>query len=119
MVSVVVSVVCVVVSVVVVVVCVCACAVYTLKNPCVHSTRSSVYVQNVSVYAGTTPACVSTCARGAVTHGDVLNVHTVTFRVDTRRREEIIVSSAYQNLPTNGHHVLQRVHQRNPWILHI
>ena len=33
-------------------------------------------IQNVSVYAGTTRTCVSTCARGAGTHGDVLDGHT-------------------------------------------
>ena len=38
-----------------------------------------VYIQNVPVYAGTTRTCVETCARGAGTHGDVLNVHTGTF----------------------------------------
>ena len=35
-----------------------------------------VYIQNVSVYAGTTRTHVETCARGAGTHGDVLNQHT-------------------------------------------
>ena len=39
-----------------------------------------VYKQNVSVYAGTTPACGNTCGRGAVTHGDVLNVHMEVFQ---------------------------------------
>ena len=38
-----------------------------------------VSIQNVPVYAGTTRKCVSTCARGAGTHGDVLNAHTGTF----------------------------------------
>ena len=38
--------------------------------------RLRVYVQNVPVYASTTRTCVETCARGAGTHGDVLNVHT-------------------------------------------
>ena len=28
---------------------------------------------------GTTPACGNTCARGAGTHGDVLNLHTEVF----------------------------------------
>ena len=55
-----------------------------LKNPCVHSTRPSVHVQNVPVCVGTKRTCVSTCARGAGIHGDVLNVHTVTCGVDTR-----------------------------------
>ena len=39
-----------------------------------------VYIQNVSVCTGTTRTCVSTCARGAGTHGDVLNVHGHTGR---------------------------------------
>ena len=42
-------------------------------------TSLRVYVQNVPVHAGTTRTCVSTCARGAGIHGDVLNVHTGTF----------------------------------------
>ena len=37
--------------------------------PCVDSTRPCVYVQNVPVCTGTTPACVTTCGRGACTHG--------------------------------------------------
>ena len=41
--------------------------------------RLRVYIQNVPVYADTTLTCVSTCARGAGIHGDVLNVHTGTF----------------------------------------
>ena len=32
-----------------------------------------------TVFAGTTRTCVSTCGRGAGTHGDVLNLHTVGF----------------------------------------
>ena len=38
-----------------------------------------VYVRNVPVCTGTTPACVITCGRGAGTHGGVLNVHTEVF----------------------------------------
>ena len=45
-------------------------------SPCVRSKRP--------VHAGTTRTCWNTCARGAGTHGDVLNVHTGTFWVDTR-----------------------------------
>ena len=41
--------------------------------------------QHVPVCTGTTRKRVSTCARGASIHGDVLNVHTVTCGVDTRR----------------------------------
>ena len=47
--------------------------------PCVRPNRPRVYVQNVPVFAGTTRTCSNTCARGAGTHGDVLNVHTGTF----------------------------------------
>ena len=58
-----------------------------LPPPCVHSKRPLVYVRNVPVCTGTTPACVITCGRGAGTHGDVLNsthggvlnVHTEVF----------------------------------------
>ena len=46
-------------------------------------TRLRVYVQNVSVCTGRTRTQVSTCARGAGTHGGVLNVHTETCFVDT------------------------------------
>ena len=38
-----------------------------------------VQVQNVPVCTGTTRTCVTTCARGAGTHGDVLNLHTEVF----------------------------------------
>ena len=54
----------------VVVVVVCACGVVW------HADNTRVYIQNVPVCTGTTPACVTTCGRGAGTHGDVLNVHT-------------------------------------------
>ena len=37
----------------------------------------------VCVGVGTTPACVTTCGRGAATHGDVLNVHTGFFSART------------------------------------
>ena len=51
--------------------------------PCVDSKRPRVYVQKVPVCAGTTPACGNTCARGAGTHGDVLNPHTGVFQCAT------------------------------------
>ena len=84
--------------------------VWHAENPvCRLKKRFHVCIQNVPVYAGTTRTCFSTCARGAGIHGDVLNPHT--------GRQGVIVSSAYQNLPTYGHHVLQRFN-REPWILH-
>ena len=46
------------------------------KPVCGFKKRLRVCIQHVPVYAGTTRTCVSTCARGAGTHGDVLNLHT-------------------------------------------
>ena len=40
-----------------------------------------VHIQNVPVCTSTTPASVTTCGRGAGTHGDVMNVHTWVFSV--------------------------------------
>ena len=81
-----------------------------LNNPCVHSTRPRVYVQTSPVYQHHA-WCRDTRGRFERTHGDVLNGHTGAVRV--------IVSSAYQNLPTYGLSRASEVHQRNPWILHI
>ena len=52
--------------------------------PCVHPKRLRVYIQNVTVYAGAERTRRKTRARGAGAHGDVLNVHGVTFWMDTR-----------------------------------
>ena len=86
-------------------VCVCLCvlrhAEKTWKNRVWIQKRLRVYIQNVPVCTGTTHTCVSTCARGAGTHGDVLNVHG-------HGAQGVIASSAYQNLPTYGFHGLQR-----------
>ena len=70
------------------VVCVvwCVARLGTQKKPSCVRSKLRVYVQNVSVCAGTTPACVTTCGLGAGTHGDVLNLHTEVFGTDTRRR---------------------------------
>ena len=67
--------------VVVCVVCVCG-----VVSPCVRSKRLRVLVQNVPVCTGTTRTCVTTCGRGAGTHGDVLNLHTEVFGTNTRKR---------------------------------
>ena len=73
--------------------------------------------QNVPVYAGTPCTCVSTCARGAGTHGYVLNAHTEAFsnpHTDSRRQF---------CLPRKAHVEFslgpREVHQRNCWIIHI
>ena len=101
-------------------VCVCVCC-GTLKKREKKKKRVwirkrlRVCIQNVPVYAGTTRTCVSTRARGAGTHGDVLNLHTEGVLYIHR----VIVSSAYQNLPTYGYHVTRRFTKSNHWILPI
>ena len=72
--------------------CVCCgvvcCGVWCVWCPRVYvQKRLRVYVQNVPVCTGTTPACVTTCGRGAGTHGDVLNLHKEGFFVHTHGRE--------------------------------
>ena len=47
-------------------------------GPCVDSKRRPPF-QNVSVCSVITRTCVLTCARGAGTHGDVLNRGTEAF----------------------------------------
>ena len=78
--------------------------------PCVHSKRARVYVQNVPVCTGTTRTCVSTCARGVGTYGEVLNLHTGTFSVDTRG-----FHGATQHTPRRTHtHTPQHKTQDTP-----
>ena len=69
--------------------------------------RLRVCIQNVPVYADTTRTCVSTCARGARTHRDVLNLHTKGVLYIHTGEQGVIVCSASQILPTYGCHVLQ------------
>ena len=60
-----------------------------------------MYVQNVPVCTGTTRTHVSTCARGAGIHGEVLDVNTKTCWTDTRgegereEREGVVVSLVF------------------------
>ena len=76
-------------------------------------------IQNVPVYAGTTRTCVSTCARGAGTHGDVLNLHTegvLYIHTEGAGGHRQFCS------PKFAHVWLSRdseVHQRNQWIFTI
>ena len=52
------------------------------------------------------------CVVPAFAHVDVLNVHTeMRSMEDSGGAGVVIVSSAYQNLPTYGYHVLQRFTQ--------
>ena len=67
---------CVVFCVVLLCVAVCCCVLCVLGE---EWEREGVCIDHVPVCTGTTRTCVSTSARGAGTHGDVLNVHTETF----------------------------------------
>ena len=53
-----------------------------------------MYVQNIPVCTSTTRTCVTTCGRGAGTHGDVLNLHTDGLLYIHTGRQGVIVSSA-------------------------
>ena len=79
---------------------------------------------------GTTPACGTTCGRGAGTHGDVLNLHTEVFGTDTRgrgreREERKERGGGHRQfcLPRKAHEELSRASERfterNPWFLPI
>ena len=72
---------CVVVSSCVCVWCGVVCrVVWHAENPvCRLKNALRVYIQNVPVYAGNTRTCFSACARGASTHGDVLNLRSEAF----------------------------------------
>ena len=85
--------------------------------------------------AGTTRTCVTTCGRGAGTHGDVLNLHTEgvlngdtpsspppTHHTHTQKKKtkenkkkspSVLLT---KNLPTKGYHAPQRFTERNHWM---
>ena len=76
------------------------------KPPCVDS--------NVPVCTGTTRTCVTTCGRGAGTHGDVLNLHTEVFSAGHTGREE-----ARERGRVSPSVLLERfIHQKKPVDLH-
>ena len=95
-------------------VCVLRHAAKKWKNPSVWiPTRLRVYIQNVSMYAGTSRTCVSTCARCRYTrvrfectHGGVFEY---THEGGRRQRKAHVEFSLGP----------REVHQRNPWIIHI
>ena len=69
--------------------------------PCVHSKRPRVCRQHAQMCFNMCAWCRYTRGRSKRTHWGVSNGHT-------ERRQVVIASSAYQNLPTYGYHVLQR-----------
>ena len=79
--------------------CGCGCGVWlwgdTLKNPCVRSKRRRVYRQHLYMCKLMWVWYRYTRGRFERTDGE-------------REGEGVIVSSAYQNLPTSGYHVLHR-----------
>ena len=89
-------------------------------QPCVHSKRARVYVQNVPVCTGTTRTCVSTCARGAGTHGDVLSGHTgfhgatqhIPHHTTDRTHTTTQDTTQYNNTTTTPHGDRERQRQR-------
>ena len=88
------------------------------KNRVWIQKRLRVCIQNVTVYARTTRTCVSTCARGTGTHGDVLNLHTegVLYIHTVSRGSSSVLLTKF------AHVLLSRdseVHQRNQWIFTI
>ena len=99
------SVVCVVVVVVLLVVVLCVWCVLrhaekTWKKTVFDFKRLRVHIQNVP--------CMPAPRAHVLKHVRVVPVHSGTFRMDIRGAGEVIVSSAYQNLPTYGYHELQR-----------
>ena len=87
-------------------------------SPCVRSIRLRVYRHHAQTCFNMFAWCRLTRRRIERTHGDVLNQHTEGV-LYIHRGQRVIVSSAYQNLPTYGLSRASEVHQRNPWILHI
>ena len=79
--------------------------------PCVHSKRPRVCRHHAHMCFNMWACCRYTRERLERTHGDGLN--------GEEGARVVIVSSAYQNLPTMGHQVLQRFTKRYLWILPI
>ena len=78
--------------------------------------RLRVYVQNLPDCTGTTRTCVETCARGAGTHGDVLNVHT-EFRSVSHINTHTLTHTTQQNTTQHNtthydHNTTRRKRQR-------
>ena len=110
----------------VVVLCLCVCVFVCIaarwkrvKNPC-------VWTEKPSVCAFKTSPCIPAPRAHVFQHVRVVPVYAVTFWIYTRKgflyvhtvRQGVIVSSAYQNLPTYGYHVIQQI-TKEKWIFTI
>ena len=82
------------------------------KPPCVDAKRPRVYRHHAHM-------CYHMCAWCRYTRGRFASTHGSLFFGRTHGGQGVIVSAAYQNLATCGHHVLQRFTTRNQWILPI
>ena len=72
--------------------------------PCVRLKNLCVWIQNVPVCTGTTPACGNTCARGAGTHRGRLNLQTeVFFCVPSRATHHITQNNTTQHNTHDTH----------------
>ena len=73
-------------------------------NPFPSSMHTVCHFLNVPVYAGKTRACVSTCARGAGTHGDVVDGHTThhTAHHTTTQQQKQLPATRYPQHTTHN-----------------
>ena len=99
--------------------CGCWCWLCHAEHPFSPSSHPSlrVYIQNVPVWRGTTLACVTTCGRGAGTHGGVLNLHTEVFETDTRERGVTVSSANHETGPRRVITCFKEVHRKKPLVL--
>ena len=79
-------------------------------SPCVRSKRLRLYRHNAHT-------CFNMCARGAGTHGDVLNVHTETCLVDTLGFQRVTRThhdhnDTHNTTQQHDHNTTQRQRQR-------
>ena len=92
--------------------------VWHAENPRVYIQNARrVHIHNVPVCTGTTPASVTTCGRGAGTHGDVLNVHTRfsachTHRTHTQRHAQPNTATTHIITRRQGQRETERARQK-------
>ena len=122
---------CLVCCVLCVVVCCCgAVAVWcvTLKNlPCVRSKCPRVYRHHAHMYKNMCAWCQYTRGHFERTHGgrgrggqrDTPHRHSTQHTTTHKTQHTREHNTAYQNLPTQGYHVLQRFTKSKHWILNV